>query len=300
MESNKLQNLSSAFANLKKLRYLYMSNNNISSLPLEIFNSGLCHSLRAMKFAFNNLELYPSDVLKSCNQLSHLDLGYNKITHLQDFEMRSSCDNLDTLILRGNQIQELEARLFKDCAKLRELSLSFNSLKRIDSEAFRNVGDTLESLEISFGFHETVRLFPGRGLRPLVKLLWLALDNNGLDEIGETDLYSLGELQYLNLESNSFTHLPKNLMHKNVHKKLLDVRLSYNKLRMVASHTFSSLNTLQTVSMTGNMITQVEAFAFHDLPNLKAVLLTQNQIGIIAPRWVKGQYFLADFMWLLT
>jgi hypothetical protein len=52
---------------------------------------------------------------------------------------------------------------------------------------------------------------------------------------------SLGELQYLNLESNSLDHLPKNLLHKNVHKKLLDVRLSYNKLRIVDTNTFSSL-----------------------------------------------------------
>ena len=73
------------------------------------------------------------------------------------------------------QIKELEARLFKDCHKLRELSLSFNQLSRIDSEAFRNVGDTLESLEISFGFQAGITEFPGRGLRPLVKLLWLAL-----------------------------------------------------------------------------------------------------------------------------
>ena len=54
-------------------------------------------------------------------------------------------------------------------------------------------------------------------------------------------IFSLGELQYLNLESNSLDHLPKNLLHKNVHKKLLDVRLSYNKLRIVDTNTFSSL-----------------------------------------------------------
>ena len=55
------------------------------------------------------------------------------------------------------------------------------------SRPFRNVGDTLESLEISFGLD--MKVFPGRGLRPLVKLLWLALDNNDLRDIGETDLY---------------------------------------------------------------------------------------------------------------
>ena len=74
-------------------------------------------------------------------------------------DTRQSCDNLDTLILRGNQIRELESRVFKDCAKLRELSLSYNAISRIDSEAFRYVGDTLESLEISFGLR--MKAFPG-------------------------------------------------------------------------------------------------------------------------------------------
>ena len=117
-----------------------------------------------------------------------------------------------------------------------------------------------------------------------MNLLWLALDNNGLTTISETDLYSLGEMQYLNLESNKLKILPKNLLHKNVHKKLLDVRLSYNQLSMVDSHTFSSLGTLQTVTMTGNFIKNLEMYAFHDLPNLKAVLVTQNFITDVAPR----------------
>ena len=271
-----------AFGSLKRLRYLYLSNNNISTLPYEVFAPHICNTLRAMKLASNKLQRYPSEVMQKCKSLSHLDLGYNRIQNISDMDMRQSCENIDTLILRGNQIQELDARLFKDCAKLRELSLSYNNIHRIDSEAFRHVGDTLESLEISFGLQ--MKAFPGRGLRPLVRLLWLAMDNNDLEVIGETDLYSLGELQYLNLESNRLTALPKNLLHKNVHKKLLDVRLSYNRLKMLDSHTFSSLGTLQTVTMTGNPLVTLEPLAFHDLPNLKAVLLTQNHIRSVAHR----------------
>ena len=116
-----------------------------------------------MRLSRNNLQRYPSAVLRRCQKLSHLDLGYNSISSISDSEMRATCDHLDTLILRGNQIRQLEARVFKDCEKLREVSLSYNNIERIDSEAFRNVGDTLESLEISFGLQ--MKSFPGRGLR---------------------------------------------------------------------------------------------------------------------------------------
>lgn len=41
LESNKLQNVSQAFGSLKKLRYLYLSKNNVSYLPIELFESGM-------------------------------------------------------------------------------------------------------------------------------------------------------------------------------------------------------------------------------------------------------------------
>ena len=40
LEANRLQNVSRAFGSLKKLRYLYLSQNNISDLPMEVFDTG--------------------------------------------------------------------------------------------------------------------------------------------------------------------------------------------------------------------------------------------------------------------
>jgi hypothetical protein len=64
-------------------------------------------------------------------------------------------------------------------------------------------------------------------LKPFRRLLLLLLDNNHLDKIGEMAHYNLGELQYLNLESN---RLPE--LHQNVHKQ--DVRLAYNRLTVLS------------------------------------------------------------------
>ena len=138
------------------------------------------------------------------------------------------------------------------------------------------------SITYFFFYHD---IFPG--LHWWISTYFLTYSLNFSHNVLHTYYFffcSLGELQYLNLESNSLGHLPKNLLHKNVHKKLLDVRLSYNKLRIVDTHTFSSLKTLQTVTMTGNLVSSVETLAFHDLPNLKAIILTHNQINNVAPR----------------
>ena len=57
-----------------------------------------------------------------------------------------------------------------------------------------------------------MRIFPESALKPLQKLLWLSLDNNEIEEISETSLYNLGELQYLNLEANKLQRIPANLL----------------------------------------------------------------------------------------
>ncbi len=57
-------------------------------------------------------------------------------------------------------------------------------------------------------------------VKPLQKLLWLSLDNNGLEEITETALYSMGELQYLNLESNRWVGGNSKQTNKQTNKKI--------------------------------------------------------------------------------
>ena len=76
---------------------------------------------------------------------------------------------------------------------------------------------------MSFALYSGYTAFPSEMIKPLHKLLWLALDNNNIGPTiePETALYNLGELQYLNLESNKLTKLPPNVLHHNVHKKLL-------------------------------------------------------------------------------
>ena len=198
--------------------------------------------------------------------------------------LNSNIKNL--FISRNNRITRLEAHTFKGCPKLRELSLSFNNLETMDDLSFKDIGGSLESLEISFGLQ--MKIFPESALKPLQKLLWLSLDNNEIEEISETSLYNLGELQYLNLEANRLHRIPANLLHKNVHKNLRDVRLSFNKLRVVRAGQFTNMAKLQTIVLTGNLIRDVETGGFRDLPNLVTLILSHNKISAINFRSFSG------------
>lgn len=278
LERNRLSNISAAFSQLRGLRYLYLSNNNISEVADTAFHS-FAESLQAVSLSGNKIAVFPQSALQPCSKLSHLNLGYNRIPEIKAQDFLGWARNLDTLILRNNRLSTLSAHTFKGCPKLRELSLSFNSLETMDDLAFKDVGTSLESLEISFGLR--MKIFPESALKPLQKLLWLSLDNNKIEEISETSLYNLGELQYLNLEANKLRRIPVNLLHKNVHKNLRDVRLSYNRLSNVSQGQFANLEKLQTILLTGNSIQDIEAQAFRSLPNLVSLILSHNSLRTI-------------------
>ncbi|XP_040574912.1 chaoptin [Lepeophtheirus salmonis] len=282
LESNKLLELPSALGRLRRLRYLYLQNNYISKIESPKIFDSFCSSLLAFSAAGNGLTEFPYTTLHNCKVLRHLNLGYNKIYHIKP-EFFVWASKLDTLILRNNRLTQLGPHVFRDCTKLRELSLSFNDFQVLDSEAFTDIGTTLQSLEISFGLNG-IKAFPHNALRPLQKLMWLAFDNNELSSAEDTSLYNAGDLQYLNLENNNLHDLPRNLLHKNVHSSLIDVRLAHNRISIIKTGTFVSLKELQTIDLSGNSIVILESTGFFNLKNLFTLILSHNYINQIDPK----------------
>ena len=78
LERNGLNNISEAFSELKNLRYLYISNNNISEVRVDAFTS-FSDSLRALSLSGNRISTFPRDALRLCTELSHLNIGYHNI-----------------------------------------------------------------------------------------------------------------------------------------------------------------------------------------------------------------------------
>ncbi|RXG56365.1 Chaoptin, partial [Armadillidium vulgare] len=278
LDKNALTFVPKALAALKGLKYLYMPNNKIKSIPSDAFRS-FCEHLEALSLSGNDLSEVPRDGLENCSMINHLNLGHNHISEIKSSDFETWGDNLATLILRNNRLYNIPAHAFKFTPKLNELSLSFNRILDVNENSFIDVINTLEILEISFGFYRDD--FPEEVLKPLTSLKWIALDNNNFRTITETALYSFGKLAYFNMDSNRLTHIPKNLFHQNVHKKLADIRLAYNFISTASTHTFHNLEGLRTLVLNGNKIETIEFEAFKNLPNLVTILLSDNQISSI-------------------
>jgi Leucine-rich repeat (LRR) protein len=99
MERNKLNNISEAFNQLKNLRYLYISNNNISTVRVDAFSS-FSETLRALSLSGNHISTFPRDALRLCTELSHLNIGYNDIKEVVAQDFLGWASKIDTLILR--------------------------------------------------------------------------------------------------------------------------------------------------------------------------------------------------------
>ncbi|CAB0007001.1 unnamed protein product, partial [Nesidiocoris tenuis] len=277
---NSLQMIPRAVESLRKLKYLYLPSNNISLVHNDTF-LGVSETLSALSLSGNDLDHVPSDSLCVCKQLTHLNLGYNRIMEIVEDDF-VGLDSLETLLLMNNRVVVLPAHSFRQTPTLRELSLSFNKISAVDEETFVDLESSLESLEISFGLY--FEEFPDEYLKPLKALVWLALDNNNFRSIAKSALYPFRNLQYLNLEGNRISKLPSGVFHPLVHRDLKDIRLSYNHLISVEPHTFSNLPELQSIVLSGNQIKTIKPNSFRTLPSKLSVILSDNKIHTISPR----------------
>ncbi|XP_046988101.1 chaoptin-like [Schistocerca americana] len=280
LEHNQLDEVPRALSQLKRLKYLYLPSNNVSDVADDAFDS-FCSTLRVLSLEDNQLTRIPSSALQNCLHLLHLNVGYNRIDEVRPSDLEGWAGSLDTLLLRNNRIASLSEFTFVHAPHLRELSLSFNKLGHVHPDALTDLADSLESLEMSFGLDRED--FPADFLKPLKALSWLALDNNELRTVQETDLYTLTKLQYLNLESNRLTYIPPGFFHQKVHANLRDVRLSHNQLELLETDTFWGLPQLQTLVLTGNQLRGLAQGALRALPSLVTLLLADNRLATLAP-----------------
>ncbi|KZC08570.1 Chaoptin [Dufourea novaeangliae] len=275
LENNDLPNVPAAVSRLRKLSYLYLANNDIRNISGDAFQE-FAENLRALSLATNSLDAVPVSALLRCQRLLHLNLGYNKISHVQpgDFEW---AEDLQILLLRNNVLTKLSKETFKGASKLQELSLSFNHLTELDDDCFVGIEESLEILELSFAFATDV--FPQRALRPLSNLLWLVLDNNNFQTIEATAFYSFQKLRYINLESNRLHYLPERIFLSSVHPELRDVKLGYNFLEAIPEYSFHNLTELRSLDLTGNRIKVLASESIVDCPKLVTISLAYNRIA---------------------
>lgn len=163
-----------AFQNLPSLTILKMQDNNIESIPSNVFNH---LSIKKLVLSFNKISYIASDAFDHMSRLEGIRLDYNRL-------------------VRWN------AEWFKDCPKVSFLSLKFNQINSLPGGVFTNVQDNLERLYLS---NNNIQSISARAFSGLRKLTDLNLSNNNITTLDDTTFLYLERLKMIDLSNTNIT-----------------------------------------------------------------------------------------------
>ena len=112
------------FSGLTYLEYLYLQNNQLTSIPEHSMDS--LSNLKYLELSHNNISTIPDSVFYYLISLTDLNLSDNDITTLPDGVFDSVI--LHSLNLGSNHLTSLSTTLFNNLTNLRQLSLENNQL----------------------------------------------------------------------------------------------------------------------------------------------------------------------------
>lgn len=120
----------------EKIQQLYLYNNNISTIPRDIF-SQFTH-LEVMSLASNNIQLLSDASFNGLVHLKQLDLSGNKINALPA-GLFDGLTQLQILNLDNNILDELSEHIFDGLMHLESINLSKNRLTELPPLLFKDV-----------------------------------------------------------------------------------------------------------------------------------------------------------------
>ncbi|XP_019723799.1 chondroadherin-like protein [Hippocampus comes] len=193
-----------AFRGMKNLFYLYLSDNDLTSLGPETFTGA--PALSYLYLEGNRLAKFPGSALQLLPNLFALHLERNAILKLEPTGLLSAVTpKLRELYLTNNTIHTI-AKGALDSAFLGKLHLDSNKLTNIPTDAISKA-TSLEELNLS---QNRILSVGPNAFRPISQSLkWLYMDQMGTEKMSRDALAGLGPgLKALTLRGNQLKALP--------------------------------------------------------------------------------------------
>ena len=182
--------------------------------------------LRELHLDYNHIKYLNKNLFKNLNKLEILSLKGNYIYELTSFEIFNGLgSNLKKLNLASNKLNSISDNVFKDLNKLKELSLEKNSLNNslsATANIFNGLEDELKQLNLESNGLNNANLDT---IRNLVNIEILKLGNNNISRLNSAIFRQFVNLTTVDLEYNSFKHLP--IINN---KTLTSLNLFHNKI----------------------------------------------------------------------
>lgn len=234
--------------NLRKLRDLDLSHNNLNGLTLN--------------FSYNPL-------------IRHLYLSKNDELNLTE----SSLHGLFSLVelhLEDCNLRNLPNKLFENTHILSKLFLPNNSLPEITPETFGELHQ-LTTLDISFN---NVTKLVDKPFHHHRRMLSINLSGNKLSNIESLDFLGLSSLEELDLSLNSIQTIAENSFDDM--QMLVNLNISHNKIAYLPGYRLFRYNErLHTIDVSYNFLTDFRNIDWEHLVSLEKILVTKNQVQML-------------------
>lgn len=241
-----------AFTQLENLRELELDDNNLSSIN---WTAVLAPLVRLEHLSIRNTRItnLPGDAFAMNEHLIQLDLADNELQHLNvGSTLGHNLHSLQSLDLSNCNLQDrLSEEAFKNASKLRELNLSGNPMFASELSAVLQHLPVLRKLSLS---NCSLRRLP-EAFENLEQLEELDISHNPLSDAFVRMLKPLKSLEYLDM--------------------------SYCSLGYVGNNTFTLMDSLKKLIMSGNKLHRLEEGLFTNLTRLESLEL--NDCGLKNP-----------------
>lgn len=252
---------------------LYINNSSVNTIEDSSFANLKIHNLQLSgcqihtisQTAFKGLGPY----------LRHLSLQDNKINEIPVKSIEGLI-NLTLLDLSRNRISKLPDDGFVSLKNLQTLKLADNNLT-LSKNSFRGLENSLKNLNLKGTNQKSLP----ECIRSLKNLAFLDLAQNILSELPSGHIFQgLGALTALNLERNVIQSLGESIF-DGVKNTLSSLSLLNNLLTEYPTAAISKLPELRVLDLGFNLITEIPNDAFVANPSLTLLALDGNPIETI-------------------
>ncbi|XP_051879210.1 insulin-like growth factor-binding protein complex acid labile subunit [Pristis pectinata] len=200
LSSNELMVLQGTFNNFPRLDTLLLNNNRLRTLSSTLFDPLLL--LDVLDLSNNELSSLPLQLFKNHHKLTDLRLDHNRLKALTA-SLFTHQNNLQYLTISGNLIASFPHHIFANLTNLSMLDLSNNSLTCLPIDLLSGLKE-LQTLKLS---HNFIDKMSSETFRHNPKLTLLHLDNNRLSSLPVFE--GLARLEELTCSFNKLLGLPR-------------------------------------------------------------------------------------------
>lgn len=227
----------------KNIRHIDVSYNLLTEVPDWLHG---CHQLRTLYANNNNITTLPDNLFQNENGMLHtVQLACNRLTKLPS--MPRKLLPLQELYINGNQIEDLPEFFFTACENLILLNVSSNKLITLPI-----IDGSRSQLERLYATNNSLNDRVLDTLINLTSLRILHLSYNRLTTFPEGCISNWPELEELNISGNKLQHLPDNLSNL---RNLRVLRVHSNQLQ--STPVLSKILSLRVLDLAHNQLDKI-------------------------------------------